>query len=186
MINTPLPNFPNGAQNKFGAAILGNYARKLGFNVSTFQGEIIGLITLSLALAVIFYCYKKFGSQNENNSIDGTREIEILCINFILMSGTSIIVFIAALNVDYRLTVIALSGIALFQIPHIKVKYISNLFPYVWLSSIWFAFPLASLSEHLGLDLQPIGDLTMITTIAYLIFQCLFAVKFITNRSCLR
>ena len=87
------------------------------------------------------------------------------------MAVASITCYLATLNVDYRLTFIALSGIALMQIPHIKVKFFSGFFPYIWLLSLWVAFPFFLLKKYIGVDLQPVGDIAMLWTISYLIFQ---------------
>ena len=98
------------------------------------------------------------------------------------MAGTSVILYVTALNVDYKLTFIALAGIALIRLPQIRVKFISNAFPYIWLTSLWFSFPVSSISSQIHLDLQPIGDLAMIITIAYFMFQGVLAIKLIHNR----
>jgi len=160
----------NGAQAKFGLGILDNYLRKAGVQFSDFQGEILGTTLLILSFLAIVFCYKKLtitpkpiGSLSKNQ--------ELLYINFLIMSGTSVTCYIFSLNVDYRLTFIALSGLALLQLPYTKVKYISAIFPYFWLLSLWIAFPFNGLKKYIGIDLQPIGDIAMIGTISYFIFQ---------------
>ena len=97
------------------------------------------------------------------------------------MATTSVCCYLATLNVDYRLTFVALAGVALLQIPHVKIKYISAIFPYVWLLSLWIVFPFAALEKYIGVDIQPIGDLLMIGTVSYFIFQGFFIFNFITN-----
>jgi len=160
----------NGAQAKFGMGILDNYLRKAGVQFSDFQGEILGATLLILSFLTIVFCYKKLtitpkpiGNLSKNQ--------ELLCINFLIMSGTSVTCYMFSLNVDYRLTFIALSGLALLQLPYTKVKYISAIFPYFWLLSLWIAFPFNAFKKYIGIDLQPIGDITMIATISYFIFQ---------------
>ena len=64
-----------------------------------------------------------------------------------------------------------MAGIGLQGLPEVKVKYISSVFPYVWLLSLWIVFPFADFKKYIGLDLQPLGDIFMIGTIAYFIFQ---------------
>ena len=179
---TPLTPFVDGAQNKFGAEILDNYARRLGFNLSSFQGELIGLFSLLAVFFFIVFCYKKFKVINVTNFKSLALHSEMLLINFIFMAGTSVILYVTALNVDYKLTFIALAGIALIRLPQIRVKFISNAFPYIWLTSLWFSFPVSSISSQIHLDLQPIGDLAMIITIAYFMFQGVLAIKLIHNR----
>lgn len=178
MITNPLPPFPNGAQNKFGSGIFDNYLRKLGIPVSEFSGEILGITLLLICFLSIVYFHKKF-SQTKDIPVNISKKQEILCINYLIMATTSISCYLAALNVDYRLTFIVLAGIALLQIPHVQVKYISKMFPYVWLLSLWIVFPFASLKKYIGLDLQPVGDLLMIATISYFIFQGFFIYKLV-------
>jgi hypothetical protein len=170
-INTPPVAFPDGAQNKFGSGIYDNYARKAGVPMSKLQGELLGLLLLFVMLSLIIFFYKKFTKSNENPVIKLTRSEEALAVNFLIMAGTSIICYLGALNVDYRLTFVALAGIGLQGLPEVKVKYISSVFPYVWLLSLWIVFPFADFKKYIGLDLQPIGDIFMIGTIAYFIFQ---------------
>ena len=100
-----------------------------------------------------------------------------------ILASASIACYIPALNVDYRLTFVALSGMALFKLPQIRVKYVTDLFPYIWLASIWVAFPFAGLKQYIGLDIQPLGDIAMIGTIAYFAFQLVFAIKQIRHSS---
>ena len=182
MIKTPLTPFIDGAQNKFGAQIFDNYARKAGFDLSNFQGEIIGLFTLFLAFFLIIYCYKKFSLERTSYPTRSSSRLDILYVNFIFMAGTSVILYVTALNVDYKLTFIALAGIALSQLPQIRIRYISDVFPYVWLISLWFTFPLASLSKYIHVDLQPVGDLAMVVTMAYFMFQIIIVVKHVYKR----
>jgi hypothetical protein len=170
MIINPLPPFPNGAQNKFGSGIFDNYIRKVGIQVSELQGEILGVILLTLSLFMIFYFHKK-SSQISNIPNKLSKKQELFCINFLIMACASITCYLAALNVDYRLTFVALAGIALLQIPQTKVNFISAVFPFTWLLSLWLVFPIALLKKYIGIDLQPIGDIMMIGTISYFIFQ---------------
>ena len=182
MITNPLPPFPNGAQNKFGLGIFDNYLRKIGINATELAGEVLGIVLLIMCFLTIVYYHKKFG-KIQTLQVNFTKRQELLYINFLIISATSICCYLAALNVDYRLTFIALAGTALLQIPHIKVKYISAIFPYVWLLSIWVVFPFAALKKYLGIDIQPIGDILMIGTISYFIFQGFFIFKLIKHRN---
>jgi hypothetical protein len=183
LIKTPPTAFPDGAQNKFGSGIFDNYARKAGIEMSKLQGEFLGMIFLFVAISLIIFCYKKFNKSNANFLVKFTNNEEVLAVNFLIMAGTSIICYLAALNVDYRLTFIALAGIALFQIPQTKVKLISALFPYCWLLSLWISYPFASFKKYIGLDLQPLGDIFMICTIAYFIFQAFFVFKILRGNA---
>ena len=171
LIKTPPTAFPDGAQNKFGTGIFDNYARKAGVHMSKLQGEFLGMVLLILSILLIIFCYKKFNKSDAKFLVKLTIKEEMLSVNFLIMAGTSIVCYLAALNVDYRLTFVALAGIALFSLPELKVKYISSVFPYVWLLSLWIVFPFADFKEYIGLDLQPLGDFFMIGTIAYFIFQ---------------
>lgn len=180
MITNPLPPFPDGAQNKFGSGIFDNYLRKLGVNFSDLSGEILGIVLLAMCLSTIFYCHKKFG-RTRDFQVDFSKKEELLYVNFLIMATTSVCCYLATLNVDYRLTFVALAGVALLQIPHVKIKYISAIFPYVWLLSLWIVFPFAALEKYIGVDIQPIGDLLMIGTVSYFIFQGFFIFNFITN-----
>jgi hypothetical protein len=104
-------------------------------------------------------------------------------VSFVLTASASIACYIPALNVDYRLTFVALSGMALFKLPQVRVKFVSSLFPYVWLTSLWVVFPFAGLKQYIGIDLQPLGDIAMIGTMAYFAFQLVFAIKQIRHSS---
>ena len=179
LIKTPPTAFPDGAQNKFGSGIFDNYARKVGITMSKLQGDFLGMIFLFVVLLLIIFCYKKLSNINSNPLVKLTNNEELLAVNFLIMAGTSIVCYLAALNVDYRLTFIALAGIALLSLPELKVKYISSVFPYVWLLSLWIVFPFVELKKYIGVDLQPIGDLMMIGTISYFIFQGFYIFKHI-------
>ena len=170
-IKTPPTAFPDGAQNKFGSGIFDNYARKAGVEMSKLQGEFLGVIILFVSISLIIFAYNKFNKSNADSLVNVTNTDEGLAVNFLIMAGTSVVCYLAALNVDYRLTFVALAGIALLGLPELKVKYISSAFPYVWLGSLWIAFPFADLKKYIGLDLQPLGDFLMIFTISYFIFQ---------------
>lgn len=183
MIRTPLVSFPDGAQNKFGMGIMDNYIRVLGFAMSPLQGQVIGMVALVFAFLTIAYCYKKFTSVKFDYLTELTIKQKMLYASFMLMSSASIACYIPALNVDYRLTFVALSGMALFKLPQVRVKYATSLFPYIWLTSIWIVFPFAGLKQYIGIDLQPVGDIAMIGTIAYFAFQLVFAIKQIRRSS---
>lgn len=180
MVTNPLPPFPDGAQNKFGSGIFDNYLRKVGVGVPDLAGEILGIVLLTMCILTIVYCHKKFGKTRDLQA-DFSKKEELLYVNFLIMATTSICCYLAALNVDYRLTFVALAGVALLQIPHVKVKFISAIFPYVWLLSLWIVFPFASLDNYIGIDIQPIGDLLMIGTISYFMFQGFFVFNLITG-----
>lgn len=187
LIKTPLTPFGmTGAQNKFGSEIFGNYARKAGVQMSQLQGKFLGLVLISIALTIIIFYYKKF-NQNTNDSLvrlNGLNRSErIFSVNFLIMGGTSIVCFFATLNVDYRLTFVALAGMALFKLPQITVKYISKIYLYCWSLSLWIVFPFAGLKNYIGVDLQPIGDLFMIPTIAYFIFQGYFIIMLVRKEN---
>ena len=181
-VRTPLVSFPDGAQNKFGSGIFDNYARKAGVQMSKLQGELLGLLLLLVALMIITYCYKKFSPVDHVSLAKLTKKEEQFSLNFLIMGGASITCYLAALNVDYRLTFIALAGIALLMSPYREVKYISSVFPYCWLLSLWISFPFAGLKEYIGIDIQPLGDLFMIGTIAYFIFQGFFTFRSVFYR----
>jgi len=170
MVINPFPPFPAGAQNKFGSGIFDNYLRKIGIQVSESQGEVLGFVLLALSFLAIVYFHQKFRQPSTQPTYLSKKEV-VLSINFLFMAVASITCYLATLNVDYRLTFIALSGIALMQIPHIKVKFFSGFFPYIWLLSLWVAFPFFLLKKYIGVDLQPVGDIAMLWTISYLIFQ---------------
>lgn len=178
MIHTPIPPFPAGAQNKFGAMIFGNYARKAGVDISQVQGELLGIVLLISGIGVMYFLYSKNKLLKLLSFTSHSGQNDFLNLNFLVLSGTSVICFISALSVDYRLTFVALGGIALLQIDQVRIKYISSLFPYVWLASLWISFPFAFLSKYLSVDLQPIGDIAMVGTICYFIFQFFFVFKF--------
>ena len=182
MITNPIPPFPDGAQNKFGSGIFDNYLRKTGISASDLSGEVLGIVLLTTCILTIFYYNKKFGQQ-QSIPINLSKKQELLCINYLILAATSVSCYLAALNVDYRLTFIALTGIALLQIPQVKVKYVSAIFPYVWLLSIWVVFPFANLKKYLSLDIQPIGDILMIGTISYFMFQGFFIFKLVRSRT---
>ena len=181
MITNPLPPFPEGAQNKFGMGIFDNYIRKVGFQVSDLQGEFLGLSLLAICFFIIIYLHRKF-RQESNIPVSLSKIQKIHCINFLIMAGTSITCYVAALNVDYRLAFIALSGISLLQIPQIKVKYVSAIFPYIWHLSLWIVFPSFELKKYIGIDLQPVGDIMMIGTISYFIFQGFYIYNLLKNK----
>jgi hypothetical protein len=183
MIRTPLVSFPDGAQNKFGMGILDNYIRKLGIDMSPLQGQVTGLVTLVFVFFAITHCYKKFSISGHVYLTELTKEQKILYVSFVLTASASIACYIPALNVDYRLTFVALSGMALFKLPQVRVKFVSSLFPYVWLTSLWVVFPFAGLKQYIGIDLQPLGDIAMIGTMAYFAFQLVFAIKQIRHSS---
>jgi hypothetical protein len=183
LVKTPPTAFPDGAQNKFGSGIFDNYARKAGIVMSKFQGELLGILFLFVALSLIIFCYIKYKPLKNNASIKLSKFQYVLVLNFLLMAGTSIACYLGGLNVDYRLTFIALAGIALLQIPQTKVKLISALFPYCWLLSLWISYPFASFKKYIGLDLQPLGDIFMIGTIAYFIFQAFFVFKILRGNA---
>lgn len=177
MVYTPIPPFPAGAQNKFGVSIFANYARKAGIEMSQFQGGVLGIFLLFAGLAVIYMFYSR--TKGETLRLDNIFLIkdEFLYWSFIILSGTSLVCYVTALNVDYRLTFFALAGISLIQIHQVQIKYLTRLFPFIWLSSLWFSFPSAYLSKYIGLDLQPIGDIAMVGTMSYFIFQSFFVFK---------
>jgi len=181
LIKTPLTPFPDSAQNKFGSGIFDNYARKAGLALNKFQGELLGLIFLFSVLLLIIICYRYLTPLNNTNQIKLSRSKQMLSFNFLMMAATSLACYLGGLNVDYRLTFIALTGIALLQIPQTKVKFISAIFPYVWLLSLWIAYPFANLKEYIGLDLQPLGDIFMVGTMAYFIFQSFFVFKYLVK-----
>ena len=183
LVKTPPTAFPDGAQNKFGSGIFDNYARKAGIAMSKFQGELLGMLFLFVTLSLIIFCYIKYKPLKSNASIKLSKFQYVLVLNFLLMAGTSIACYLGGLNVDYRLTFIALAGIALFQIPQTKVKLISALFPYCWLLSLWISYPFAGFKKYIGLDLQPLGDIFMIGTIAYFIFQAFFVFKILSGNA---
>lgn len=183
MIRTPLVSFPDGAQNKFGMGILDNYFRLLGFEMSALQGQFTGLVILVFVFFIITYCYKNFSVTEHDYLTELSKKQKTLYICFVILASASIACYIPALNVDYRLTFVALSGMALFKLPQIRVKYVTDLFPYIWLASIWVAFPFAGLKQYIGLDIQPLGDIAMIGTIAYFAFQLVFAIKQIRHSS---
>lgn len=184
MIWTPLPPFPGGAQNKFGAMIIGNYMRKAGVTVTNTVGEILGVLLVLLLVAIFFFLRNSesdlMNSDNQSPSISAKIEFEQL--TFLLMGGTSIVCYFAALSVDYRLVFVALAGITLLRLEQVKVKFATRLFPLFWLVSLWFTFPFAYLSKYIGSDLQPIGDIAMIVTMAYFIFQGINTFKFLYRR----
>jgi hypothetical protein len=128
------------------------------------------------------YFYKKF-NWISNIPVDFSKKQELQYINFLIMAGTSITCYIAALNVDYRLTFIALAGISLLQAPQLKVKFVSAVFPYVWLLSLWIVFPGLELKKYIGIDLQPLGDIMMVGTISYFIFQGFYIFKLLKYKS---
>jgi hypothetical protein len=181
LIKTPPTAFPDGAQNKFGSGIFDNYARKAGIDMSKFQGELLGLLFLFVALFLIIFCYYKYTPLKDNTSLKLSKLQHMLALNYLMMAGTSIACYLGGLNVDYRLTFIALAGIALFQIPHTRVKFVSALYPYFWMLSLWIAYPFANFKKFIGLDLQPLGDIFMISTIAYFIFQGFFLFKLLVS-----
>ena len=151
--------------------------------MSKFQGELLGMLFLFVTLSLIIFCYIKYKPLKSNASIKLSKFQYVLVLNFLLMAGTSIACYLGGLNVDYRLTFIALAGIALFQIPQTKVKLISALFPYCWLLSLWISYPFAGFKKYIGLDLQPLGDIFMIGTIAYFIFQAFFVFKILSGNA---
>jgi hypothetical protein len=179
LIRTPPKAFPDGAQNKFGSGIYDNYARSAGVPMSKLQGELLGVILLFVVLLLIIFCYKKFNKPNESLTIKLTSDEEAFSVNFLIMGGTSIVCYLGALNVDYRLAFVALAGMSLLRLPQLKVKYISRVFPYVWLLSLWLVFPFANFKKYIGLDLQPLGDIFMIGTIGYFIFQGFYIFRLI-------
>ena len=181
LVKTPPTAFPDGAQNKFGSGIFDNYARKAGIAMSKFQGELLGVLFLFVAISLIIFCYNKYKPRQEVTPIKLSKLQQELSLNFLMMAGTSIACYLGGLNVDYRLTFIALAGIALFQIPQTKVKFVSATFPYFWLLSLWISYPFANFKRYIGLDLQPVGDIFMVGTIAYLIFQGFFIFKLLIN-----
>jgi hypothetical protein len=71
----------------------------------------------------------------------------------------------------------------MLSVPELKVKYISSVFPYIWLLSLWIVFPFANFKKYIGLDLQPLGDFFMIGTIAYFIFQAFFVFKILRGNA---
>jgi hypothetical protein len=179
--NPPAP-FPSGGQNKFGAMIVGNYSRKLGMPISNFQALFLGIFFVILILIFMCYLYVRtdkpdLGSLRQLNASD-----ELILINFLFMSLTSVTCYFLALNVDYRLTFIILSGISLSYLPNYKIKYITKIFPFFWQVSLWFVFPFFDLEKYIGLDLQPIGDISLIGTIAYIIFQSVLYLKLIISK----
>jgi len=185
LIKTPLTPFGmTGAQNKFGSEIFGNYARKAGFQISELQGKFLGFVLISIVLAIIIFYYKKI-EQNNDNSLIGlvvlTQSERIFTVNFLIMGSASITCFFATLNVDYRLTFVALAGMALFNLPKLNVHLISKIYPYCWFLSLWVVFPFTGFKNYIGVDLQPIGDLFMIPTISYFIFQAYFFIKLLTK-----
>lgn len=182
LIKTPLAPFPDSAQNKFGSGIFDNYARKAGLPLNKFQGELLGLIFLCAVILLIIVCYKKLTPLNKNNQIKLSKSKQMLSFNFLMMAATSLACYLGGLNVDYRLTFIALTGIALLQIPQTKVKIISAIFPYVWIFSLWIAYPFANLQKYIGLDLQPLGDIFLVGTMAYIIFQSFFVFKYLVKK----
>jgi hypothetical protein len=102
--------------------------------------------------------------------------------SFIILAGTSFVCYVTALNADYRLTFFALAGISLIQIPQVQIKFVTRLFPFIWLASLWFSFPSAYFSQYIGLDLQPLGDIAMVGTMSYLIFQSFFVFKLLRRK----
>jgi hypothetical protein len=180
---TPPSTFGDGAQNKFGVGIFDNYARKLGLRVSSIQGEIFGFLILFLSLFFIFYFFKKF-KVGPTYSAAALTSGQIVHRNiFLLMAGASVFSYLFTLNVDYRLVYVALAGLSLMQLPYVKVHYVSRIFPYIWLLSIWICFPFQDLKKYFVVDLQPLGDFTLIGTISYFIFQGYYILKQVINRN---
>jgi hypothetical protein len=179
MIHTPIPPFPAGAQNKFGAMIFGNYARKAGVDISQGQGEFLGILLVLIMLVIMFFLHRT----TDQRTVQGySIHNDFLPLNFLILSGAAIVCYFTALSVDYRLTFVALAGIALIQFNQVQIKYMTKLFPYVWLSSLWFSFPFSLLSKYIGLDLQPIGDIAMVGTMSYFIFQSIFIFKLLRDK----
>jgi hypothetical protein len=177
MIQMPIPPFPIGAQNKFGAMIIANYSRKAGVEMNQGQGQILGIILLIAVLGIIFFFYRT-SKQTRIQSLENvTHQDEFLLLNFLVMATTSVVCYTYTMNVDYRLVFVALAGISLLQINQVKITYATSLFPYFWLTSLWLSFPFAYLSKYIGFDLQPIGDVALIGTISYFIFQAFFVFK---------
>ena len=179
---TPPSTFGDGAQNKFGLGIFDNYARKLGFSASNIQGEIFGFLILSGSIFFIYYCFKKFkvGSIYSGNILTFSQVIHRNI--FLLMAGAAVFCYLFTLNVDYRLVYIALAGLSLMQLPSIKVHFVSRIFPFIWLLSIWICFPFQELKKYFVVDLQPLGDLTLIGTMSYFVFQGYYILKLVINR----
>jgi len=171
---TPPSNFGDGAQNKFGASIFDNYARKMGLEVTNFQGNVIGISLLLIVIFVITCLYYQNAVEVTNLHREFSFHRRLHSIIFLIMASTSIFCYISVLNVDYRLVFIALAGISLMQITPIYVRYISEFFPIFWLLSIWIVYPFQGFTEYTYLDLQPLGDIMMIITMAFFVFQGFF------------
>lgn len=188
MLWTPIPPFPGGAQNKFGAMIIGNYMRKAGFSVSNFQGEILGIFIVLLFVLILFIFRFKSSSyiKSTPDLTSDLEEIRYRHLYFFVMALTSIVCYFSALSVDYRLVFVSLAGLSLLQLNQEKVRIATKFFPYVFFVSLWFVFPFAYLSKYFGKDLQPIGDIALMATIAYFIFQSIFSLKFLIKENFLQ
>lgn len=182
MVYTPIPPFPAGAQNKFGISIFSNYARKAGVEISQLQGGALGMLLLVTALAIIYLFYYRTKSKTFFLDVNFPVKDEMSYWSFIILAGTSFVCYVTALNADYRLTFFALAGISLIQIPQVQIKFVTRLFPFIWLASLWFSFPSAYFSQYIGLDLQPLGDIAMVGTMSYLIFQSFFVFKLLRRK----
>jgi hypothetical protein len=68
MIQMPIPPFPIGAQNKFGAMIIANYARKAGVEMNQGQGQVLGIILLTTVLGIMCF-FHRTSRQIQNESM---------------------------------------------------------------------------------------------------------------------
>jgi hypothetical protein len=177
MIEMPIPPFPIGAQNKFGAMIIANYARKAGVEMNQGQGQVLGIVLVIAVLGIMYFIHRT-SRENKTESLEKLiHQNEFLLLNFLVMATTSIVCYTYTMNVDYRLVFVALAGIALLQVGQVHIKYFTSLFPYAWLASLWLSFPSAYLSKYISVDLQPVGDIALIVTISYFMFQAFFVFK---------
>ena len=183
MIQMPIPPFPIGAQNKFGAMIIANYSRKAGIEMNQTQGQVLGIVLLIAVLGAMYFFHRTSEQIQKEKLENVTHQDEFLLLNFLVMATTSVVCYTYTMNVDYRLVFVALAGVSLLQVNQVNVKYFTSLFPYIWLTSLWLSFPFAYLSKYIGFDLQPIGDIALIGTISYFIFQAFFVFKILLGKA---
>lgn len=148
--------------NHFGMKIIGNYLGKVGFELDILSAYLLGAITLSVCVMLMYYLLSKYETMVLNNNLIPIKLQSI----YLFMSSAHLICFIVGLSVDYRLIFFIVGAPLLIGMFTSRIRYfLAGSF----LISTWLSYPAGFFQTIGDLTLEIVSSVQILSIIIYLI-----------------
>jgi hypothetical protein len=157
---------PAGAQNSYGAKIVANYLRKLGFNVPDELGYVLGNFILIVVVLTILRLSNpdRLCLQHVSAPTGGHRNNSPAFFLYISAGLSLLFSYMVTLNVDYRLILLSFVSIAHIRLIR-KWSWLDTVFLGASFVSLYFSWVASSWTAVTLIDLQPVGDIALLLSL---------------------